>query len=123
MLDTFPEKLTPNTIVRDEDATHAEIEDCGLYVDDLELLETIEAIETGRPFLVHDQALMSTGRDAKGAIVAISIDRTIGRISIRRRELSITLIYARLCENAISFPWRCASEINRRTCRSEARAA
>lgn len=123
MLDTFPEKLTPNTIVRYEDAMHAEIKECGLYVDDLELLETIEAIETGRPFLVHDQALMSTGTDAEGAIVAISIDRTIGRISTRRWELSITLIYALLCEDAISFPWRRASEMNGRTFRSQACAA
>lgn len=115
---TFPEKLTPHTIGQYQDAMYAEIEE-----DDLELLATIRAIETGEPFLVHDQVLMSTGRGAEGTTVAVSTDRAVGRIRTRRWELSITLIYALLCEDAIAFPRRGAATMNGQLCGFEACAA
>lgn len=102
----FPRELTPATTAQFEDAMSAEIAECGLYVDDLELLETIDAIETRRPFRVHGQWLISTGRLPDDTIGAMSVDRTGDQVQLRRWQLSVALIYALLCEDAFLFPWR-----------------
>lgn len=101
---SFPDELTPATMAEYEATMTMEASQCGLSVHDVELLSTLRAIEVGHPFLLHDQWVVATGQLVDGRIPAMSVDRTGGRVEIRKWRLTVSFIQAMLYEDGITFP-------------------
>ena len=89
-----------------EAAMASVISDCGLFVDEGELLFAMLRIDTREPFLLFGQWLMATAQRPDGTFIATSVDRTGDRVQLRKWELSVDFIYAVLCEDGFDFPWR-----------------
>jgi hypothetical protein len=102
----YPDALSSSNTGQYEAAMASIIRECGLFVDDSELLYTMHRIGTHEPFLLFGQWLMATAQRPDGTYIAISVDRSGDRVDLRRWELPVEFIYAVLCEDGFQFPWR-----------------